>query len=47
LRGGCRLSDQLNLTLALENIGDENYRVHGSGLNEPGRNAIIALEGRW
>jgi hemoglobin/transferrin/lactoferrin receptor protein len=38
------LSDQLNLTVACENIGDANYRVHGSGISEPGRNFILAAE---
>ena len=29
---------------AASNVTDEDYRVHGSGLNGPGRNLIIALE---
>ena len=44
LRGGYRVTDQLNLTAACENIGDVDYRVHGSGLNEPGRNFILAAD---
>ncbi len=44
LRGGYRITDQLNLTVACENIADTNYRVHGSGLNEPGRNFILAAD---
>jgi hemoglobin/transferrin/lactoferrin receptor protein len=44
VRGGYQLSDQLNLTVACENIGDANYRVHGSGISEPGRNFILAAE---
>lgn len=43
LRGGLDLTSQLQLNLALENLFDENYRVHGSGQNEPGLNAVVAL----
>ncbi len=34
-------------SLALENLLDENYRVHGSGQNEPGRNFILSLDYRF
>jgi len=44
IRGGWRLDDQLRLTLALENITDENYRIHGSGQNEPGRSVVVGVE---
>jgi len=44
VRGGLDLGANLDLVLALENVMDENYRVHGSGQNEPGRNIIVALE---
>lgn len=44
LRGGWRVSDQLNLTFAVENIGDVDYRIHGSGANMPGRNFIFSAE---
>jgi len=43
LRGGWNISDSLGLSLSLENVFDENYRIHGSGLNEPGRNVILSL----
>lgn len=43
LRGGWRLSEQFNLSAAVENVFDEDYRVHGSGVNEPGRNVIVSL----
>lgn len=36
-----QVSRDLVLTAALENITDENYRVHGSGQNMPGRNLVI------
>jgi len=43
LRGGWTISEHLQLALSLENVFDENYRIHGSGLNEPGRNLIMSL----
>lgn len=43
LRGGWKLSEILDVSLALENVGDEDYRVHGSGLNEPGRNVVVSV----
>jgi hemoglobin/transferrin/lactoferrin receptor protein len=43
IRGGWQFSESLSLSLSLENLLDENYRVHGSGLNEPGRNIIVSL----
>ena len=43
LRGGYRLHDHLNFTLALENLSDKEYRIHGSGVNEPGRNLIFTV----
>ncbi len=44
LRGGYQLTEQFRLSAALENLCDKNYRIHGSGLNEPGRNLIVAAE---
>jgi hemoglobin/transferrin/lactoferrin receptor protein len=44
IRGGWNCTADLSLTLAIENITDEDYRVHGSGLNEPGRNIILAAD---
>ena len=43
LRAGWQISDSLKLSLALENLFDEDYRVHGSGLNEPGRNLLLSV----
>ena len=43
VRGGWQVSDALTLSVALENVLDENYRIHGSGLNEPGRNFVVSL----
>lgn len=45
LRGGYALTPELRLSLALENLSDQSYRVHGSGLDGPGFNAIATLEG--
>ncbi len=43
VRGGWQVSDRLRLSLALENLFDEDYRIHGSGLNEPGRNVVVSV----
>ncbi|MBM3859100.1 MAG: TonB-dependent receptor [Verrucomicrobia bacterium] len=47
VRGGWRINQYANLTVALENIADKDYRVHGSGVNEPGRNFIVAADVRF
>ena len=47
VRGGWRVNDNADLTLALENILDEDYRVHGSGINRPGINLIFGLRLRF
>ncbi len=44
LRSGCKLSSHLTLTAVLDNVTDRNYRIHGSGVNEPGRNFILVAE---
>ncbi|RKY17834.1 MAG: hypothetical protein DRQ55_14835 [Planctomycetota bacterium] len=41
LRAGVTISERASLVLAFENLLDKNYRVHGSGLNEPGRNLVL------
>ncbi len=43
LRGGMKLGRNTTLDLGLENVADEDYRVHGSGSNAPGRNLIVGL----
>ena len=45
LRGGWRPSRNSSLTLALENLSDADYRIHGSGVDSPGRSAYLSL--RW
>ena len=44
LRGGWRINNQARLSVALENIFDEDYRVHGSGQNAPGRSLNVSVE---
>jgi len=44
-RAGFPLSEQLSLEAALTNIADRNYRLHGSGIDSPGRSAHLQL--RW
>ncbi|HEX7896285.1 MAG TPA: TonB-dependent receptor [Planctomycetota bacterium] len=44
VRGGYRVSEFATLTAAVENISDKDYRVHGSGVNEPGVNAVVGLD---
>lgn len=44
VRAGWRHSEALAFSVAVENIGDEDYRVHGSGINEPGRNVVLAAD---
>ncbi len=47
VRGGAQLGKHFTLTTALENLTNKDYRVHGSGLNEPGINFVIAVDGRF
>lgn len=47
LRSGWRVNEALMLTAAVENVTDEAYRVHGSGINEPGVNFIFGAELRF
>lgn len=41
LNGGAIVSEYVSLSAAIENIGDVDYRIHGSGINEPGRNVVV------
>ena len=43
VRGGKRIHEGLWATLAIENLLDEDDRVHGSGHNRPGTNAVLSL----
>lgn len=43
-RVGWEVRDRVRVRFALENLWDESYREHGSGMNAPGVNAIVSLE---
>lgn len=47
LRAGARIMDGLRAFGAIENITDNDYRVHGSGQNEAGTNLILGAEWRF
>ncbi len=42
-RIGAAFGEGISLNFAAENLSDEDYRVHGSGLNGSGRNFIISF----
>ncbi len=44
LRAGVMATRDLTVTLSIENLFDEDYRIHGSGVNEPGRNWIVTAQ---
>ena len=44
LRGSWQIRERFGLTLGIENLGDEGYRIHGSGLNEAGRNVVAGVQ---
>jgi len=44
-RAGLPLTEQVSVEAALTNIADRNYRIHGSGIDSPGRSAHVQL--RW
>jgi hemoglobin/transferrin/lactoferrin receptor protein len=46
LRAGLRLHEDVSLFAGVENITDEDYRVHGSGSNGPGTSFVGGLEFR-
>jgi hemoglobin/transferrin/lactoferrin receptor protein len=46
-RAAWRATEDLELALRIENIGDKRYREHGTGLDEPGFNAIVSAEYRF
>lgn len=47
LRAGWRIHRHITLSAAIENLTNEDYRIHGSGLNEPGTNAVLSLDMRF
>ncbi|MHC4202309.1 MAG: TonB-dependent receptor plug domain-containing protein, partial [Planctomycetota bacterium] len=44
IRGGMMLSESLTLTLGACNLTDKRYRIHGSGLDAPGRGVSVGIE---
>lgn len=44
VRGGWSVTEDFLTTIAVENIFNEDYRVHGSGQNEPGINLVLGAE---
>lgn len=47
VHAGWQATDWLEFTGGIENITDEDYRNHGSGVNEPGLNGILAAKVSW
>jgi len=47
LRAGWRVNENLDLTCAIENLTDEDYRIHGSGQNETGFGATCGIRLNW
>lgn len=47
LRAGCPLSETARMTVGLENLFDKDYRIHGSGVNEPGRSLVVTVDVRF
>jgi hemoglobin/transferrin/lactoferrin receptor protein len=44
MRAGYKVTENVGLTFAIENVTNEDYRIHGSGINEPGRNFIFGVD---
>ena len=47
VRGGVKLFDYTRLTLSVENLLNQRYRPHGSGVNAPGFNVSLSLDNRF
>lgn len=47
IRAGYNPTENIHVTAALENLLDDDYRIHGSGQNEPGLNAIFGVKYLW
>lgn len=41
VRAGTRVASAVDLAVSVENVFDEDYRIHGSGVNELGRNLVL------
>ena len=40
-------TDMQPVEMTIENLGDELYKQHGSGIYEPGRRLILEVDARW
>jgi hemoglobin/transferrin/lactoferrin receptor protein len=47
IRAGWQVCEYANIGIAIDNLLDKDYRVHGSGNNEAGRNFIMSLDMRF
>jgi hemoglobin/transferrin/lactoferrin receptor protein len=47
LHAGWRVREGLEVFAGLENLTNESYRIHGSGVNEPGINFIFGVKWRF
>ena len=47
IHAGARINECVTFFGGIDNILDKNYRVHGSGVQEPGFNAILGVEMRF
>jgi hemoglobin/transferrin/lactoferrin receptor protein len=47
VRAGYRVTDGIDVLFAVENLTDENYRIHGSGVNEPGLSFVFGVDFRF
>lgn len=47
LRGGYRWRPELRVTLVAENLLDARYRMHGSGIDGPGRGIAVMVDGAY
>lgn len=47
LRAGWRPVDYIGLQINLENLGDEHYKTHGSGIYSPGFQAVASLSATY
>lgn len=47
INGGWQVNENLSLTAGVENLLDKDYRIHGSGQNEPGITGIFGAEWVW
>lgn len=47
IRASWDVSDTWRVAASVENVLDERYRVHGSGLDAVGRNVFVSVRARW